>query len=89
MGDSHSDFQAPPPGNGADQSETASATEETVSRRVSLAVVPTADSPYAQLGEVAPVHLTSFAYQIASGMVRTILCLWIEYVNEYARCFYL
>lgn len=32
-------------------------------------VVPHPDSPYASLGEVEPVNLISFAYQIASGMV--------------------
>ena len=32
-------------------------------------VVPSPDSPYAALGEVEPVSLISFAYQIASGMV--------------------
>jgi len=33
------------------------------------AVVPAPDSPYAELGEVEPVNLISFAYQIAHGMV--------------------
>ena len=33
------------------------------------AVTPAPDSPYADLGEVEPVNLISFAYQIASGMV--------------------
>lgn len=33
-------------------------------------LVPSPDSPYAALGEVEPVNLISFAYQIASGMVR-------------------
>ena len=33
------------------------------------AVKPGPKSPYASLGEVEPVNLTSFAYQIASGMV--------------------
>ena len=28
------------------------------------------DSPYVNLGEVEPVNLISFAFQIASGMVR-------------------
>ena len=32
-------------------------------------VTPPPDSPYADLGEVEPVNLISFAYQIASGMV--------------------
>lgn len=32
-------------------------------------VVPSPDSPYAALGEVDPVNLISFAYQIATGMV--------------------
>ena len=35
-------------------------------------------SPYANLGDVDPVNLISFAYQIASGMVgtRTSLGMW-------------
>ena len=32
-------------------------------------MVPAPDSPYAELGEVEPVNLISFAYQIAHGMV--------------------
>ena len=32
-------------------------------------VIPDPTSPYADLGEVDPVNLISFAYQIASGMV--------------------
>ncbi len=34
-----------------------------------LRVLPGPDSLYAALGEVEPVNLISFAYQIASGMV--------------------
>ena len=34
-----------------------------------MCVVPSPDSPYADLGGVDPVNLISFAYQIASGMV--------------------
>ena len=34
-----------------------------------MSVVPSPDSPYADLGGVDPVNLISFAYQIASGMV--------------------
>jgi len=34
------------------------------------AVLPAPSSLYADLGEVQPVNLISFAYQIASGMVR-------------------
>lgn len=36
-----------------------------------MRVVPSPDSPYAALGEVEPVSLISFAYQIATGMVRS------------------
>ena len=32
-------------------------------------LVPPSESPYADLGDVEAVDLTSFAYQIASGMV--------------------
>lgn len=33
-------------------------------------VVSIPDGPYAELGEIDSVNLLSFAYQIASGMVR-------------------
>ena len=36
---------------------------------IMTSVVPSPDSPYADLGGVDPVNLISFAYQIASGMV--------------------
>ncbi|KAL5497189.1 hypothetical protein EMCRGX_G013614 [Ephydatia muelleri] len=44
--------------------------EEAISPEVegSGSVVPDPTSPYADLGEVEPVNLISFAYQIASGM---------------------
>ena len=29
------------------------------------------EKPFSALGELRPIHLVSFAYQIASGMVRT------------------
>ena len=35
-------------------------------------VIPVPGSQYAELGGVEPVNLISFAYQIASGMVRRI-----------------
>ena len=41
-----------------------------VEEEVDMRVVPSPDSPYAALGEVEPVSLISFAYQIATGMVR-------------------
>ena len=54
-------------------------------------VVPSPDSPYADLGGVDPVNLISFAYQIASGMVsmNTFTTLKISHIfrqnaNEYA-----
>lgn len=34
-----------------------------------MPVMPSPDSPYAELGGVDPVNLINFAYQIASGMV--------------------
>ena len=33
-------------------------------------ITPEFDSPYADLGDIEPLNLLSFAYQIASGMVR-------------------
>ena len=43
--------------------------ESDVTNSSSDTVTPPPDSPYADLGEVEPVNLISFAYQIASGMV--------------------
>lgn len=35
---------------------------------------PSCDNPYAGLGELEPVNLISFAYQIASGLV----CVYVS-----------
>ena len=66
-------------------------------------VVPDPTSPYADLGEVEPVNLISFAYQIASGMVSALQCvialaLFVDYIFvhihvsgvlcTYTLCFY-
>ena len=41
-------------------------------------------SPYANLGDVNPVNLISFAYQIASGMVR--ICSHALCKVDMSRC---
>ena len=47
---------------------------------VSVVAMPE-ESPYASLGEVEPVNLVSFAYQIAAGMVRA-----KQLVNNSSSC---
>ena len=65
--------------------------EVTLEAEASGSVIPDPNSPYADLGEVEPVNLICFAYQIASGMVSPIaraVCVQVHLCIRVCRYIY-